>query len=138
MIFHNKFHNVFDRNDRFQQNRIGRMRTWEWRHHQLSKGLLSDVLRNFSSKLHKRTTFSKTRNQGFMAHLIDLILPHQCTESASMYGIGLKCTESCTLRPILPQCTVQRICLNVLYIEADFASMYSSLIGSDTSHEKIN
>ena len=59
---------------------------------------------------------------------------------ASMYGIGLKCTEStsmysCTLRQNQPQCmesalmyrsaSMYRIGLNVqLYIEAKSASMY--------------
>ena len=71
-----------------------------------------------------------TRNQGFMAHLIDL-KPTGLLKSASMYGIGLNVqyieanSLHSTLRQNRPQCT-------------ESASMNCSLIGSDTSHEKIN
>ena len=63
-----------------------------------------------------------------------LSLP-QCTRTASIWALP-QCTGEAPMRSILPQCTVQRICLNVLYIEAESlqnwpqctesASMYKS------------
>ena len=58
----------------------------------------------------------------------------QCTESASMYRISLK---SCTFRQNQPQSTNRPQCTNWPQC-TEWASMYSSLIGSETSHEKIN